>query len=850
MPASDTRQLQLQISASAELLIRNLKTADNAVASFQRDTNSRLSSIDAKFSALGALKGKLANLDRSVGLGDLAGVATGVTLVALAKRGLDYASSLGEVSQQLGVTTRDLQVYTYAASQAGIEQATIEKGLAKLTLTIGKAQLGAEGPAKAFDALGISIESLKGKSAGDVIPRIADGLAKIKDPAQRAALEVELFGKAGQKLDTLLSGGSKGINELSDAAERLGLVLSDEQIANADETADKLSAVKQVLEANVAKVVADNANSILSLANAFGTLSGEVIRFLNSNPQAALGLVGALVGGRVGGLPGAAAGAVAGYIGGERIREKQADSNTNVAFRRRELSKALREAAARTRAEAGLTPSDEVAGVGGLFSLRRNSTNRAGGTAKTAIAEVDRQRRLLANALGSPKPAAPGVVGVPTGEPPKIFAPSGPKSSGSSGGGKSAEQLAREADTAARKDRADQRRASDTLRRAELDAAASRADRTGDPDERLKIEQDRIDLARQGRDADLDLSALDNRYIAANLDRLKSINGETAEIDKQLLAQRRAQEIDQDTASRVRAGQDDQIALLEIQSRLAIVAKDRHEIERRILALKQLEEREALQRVVDDKNNRYTPADRALAREQLDRLPQRQSAERGALARDQQGPLEAYRDRLIAATGDMNEALDGVKARGLQTVEDGLLGILTGTESVGSAFKRMASSIIADLARIAIQKAIVSALGSVGFADGGVVPGYAGGGVISGPGTGKSDSILARVSAGEGILTADALQHYGQGIVGAINSKRLPAFARGGVVASRLPSVAGFAGGDPGQIRLMVTLSDDLDARIDNRAAGVSVQVLREAAPAIVDAATSNTMNTLRRPGL
>jgi hypothetical protein len=85
---------------------------------------------------------------------------------------------------------------------------------------------------------------------------------------------------------------------------------------------------------------------------------------------------------------------------------------------------------------------------------------------------------------------------------------------------------------------------------------------------------------------------------------------------------------------------------------------------------------------------------------------------------------------------------------------------------------------------------LVGGPAGLAFADGGIVPAFAGGGVIHGPGTGRSDSILARVSAGEGILTAETVEHYGRGIVTALNTKRLPKFADGGLVGTRLSTPA------------------------------------------------------------
>ena len=53
------------------------------------------------------------------------------------------------------------------------------------------------------------------------------------------------------------------------------------------------------------------------------------------------------------------------------------------------------------------------------------------------------------------------------------------------------------------------------------------------------------------------------------------------------------------------------------------------------------------------------------------------------------------------------------------------------------------------------------------------------GGYVSGPGTGTSDSIPARLSNGEYVVRANAVQHYGAGMMDAINTKK---FAEGGIV--------------------------------------------------------------------
>lgn len=245
-------------------------------AAFETGATRASRRADALGTDMEKLGNRVGTITKVLGAAAIAAVGSQVfqTMSGLVKQGLDYASALGEQAQQLGVTTKELQEYRYAASQAGVEQDVMDRSLAKLTVTIGKAAAGAKGPAAAFEALGVSLRNADGSllTAGEAFPKIAEGLSKIPDPASRAKIEVELFGKAGQQLDTMLAGGAAEINNLRNAAHQLGIVLSDEQIQKADETADKLAAIKQVLEAKIAGTVADNASSILLLADAFMTL--------------------------------------------------------------------------------------------------------------------------------------------------------------------------------------------------------------------------------------------------------------------------------------------------------------------------------------------------------------------------------------------------------------------------------------------------------------------------------------------------------------------------------------------------------------------------------------------------
>lgn len=197
---------------------------------------------------------------------------------------LDYASSLGEVAQQLGVTTDALQEYRFAATQVGLQQEEMDQALSQLTRRIGEAANGTKAQAQAFNTLGISVKGANGQviATGEAIPMIAEALTKVESPAKRAAILMDLFGRSGQKLEPLLSGGSAAVNQLRDAAHRLGIVLSSQQIQNADDAADKLAAVKTVLSARIAGIVADNSSAIMGLADAFESIVSAAGRAANA----------------------------------------------------------------------------------------------------------------------------------------------------------------------------------------------------------------------------------------------------------------------------------------------------------------------------------------------------------------------------------------------------------------------------------------------------------------------------------------------------------------------------------------------------------------------------------------
>jgi len=125
----------------------------------------------------------------------------------------------------------------------------------------------------------------------------------------------------------------------------------------------------------------------------------------------------------------------------------------------------------------------------------------------------------------------------------------------------------------------------------------------------------------------------------------------------------------------------------------------------------------------------------------------------------------------------LSAVADTVKKIAAQKLAEAIFGKIGGTTGGVGGYANAASGGFN-------WSAIASQVGGLlGFSEGGVVP-TGRGGIIRGPGTGTSDSILARVSKDEGILTAAFTRKYGANTVYLLN-QMAKGFSSGGIVGGK-----------------------------------------------------------------
>lgn len=210
-----------------------------------------ITAVDQTRSAFDSIRSNLAKLgdesNRVKGL--LAGLGVSLSVAGFAtmiKSAIDAADQLNKLSQKIGISVEALSTLRFAAQLSDVSLETLQKGIKGLSQNIAEANTGIGDGAQVFEALGVSVKNADGtmKSTEAVLLQVADVFANLEDGAVKTALAVKLFGKSGMDMIPFLNQGAAGISQLTAEAERLGLKLTTETARSAEAFNDNLTALK------------------------------------------------------------------------------------------------------------------------------------------------------------------------------------------------------------------------------------------------------------------------------------------------------------------------------------------------------------------------------------------------------------------------------------------------------------------------------------------------------------------------------------------------------------------------------------------------------------------------------
>lgn len=174
--------------------------------------------LAGNFSKLDELKDKAARTAASIkgafssgagkamfaGVGVAAAVAfTGV--VSAVKSAIDAGGELQDAMTKTGASGKELLILQQAFKNAGLSASDAGSAISRLQKALAGVNEEGKPTNDAFENLGLSVRDLSTIDPGSALRKVGEAISKIQDPAKRAAVSMQLFGRSGANMLAVFS---------------------------------------------------------------------------------------------------------------------------------------------------------------------------------------------------------------------------------------------------------------------------------------------------------------------------------------------------------------------------------------------------------------------------------------------------------------------------------------------------------------------------------------------------------------------------------------------------------------------------------------------------------------------
>ena len=185
----------------------------------------------------------------------VAAVAAVGSVLALGKAFASYGDKFGKMATRTGIGAEALQELSYAAEISGTNIDSLAQALFRARRRIGNMALGGGGPAKrALETLGLDAKKLSKMSPEKQFKKLVAALRAVGNEAERNQLAFEIFGDNFRDIQPLLDASAESMDAMRERAKRLGLVLSDTDIKQAEALTDAFYELGQVIKMTFVKL--------------------------------------------------------------------------------------------------------------------------------------------------------------------------------------------------------------------------------------------------------------------------------------------------------------------------------------------------------------------------------------------------------------------------------------------------------------------------------------------------------------------------------------------------------------------------------------------------------------------
>ena len=177
-------------------------------------------------------------------------------LTALSVKAGETADELITLSNQTGVSTKTLQALGYASRFVDVEVSDMAKGIAKVAKATGQATAAGDDYITIANGLSVGIRDSSGqlKSSEQIFYDAVDAMGGMTNETEREIAAQSLFGKSYQDMMPLIIAGTGALKKYAEEAQKMGLVISDKDLAAMGEFDDKMQSLKAIMEVAGAKI--------------------------------------------------------------------------------------------------------------------------------------------------------------------------------------------------------------------------------------------------------------------------------------------------------------------------------------------------------------------------------------------------------------------------------------------------------------------------------------------------------------------------------------------------------------------------------------------------------------------
>jgi hypothetical protein len=157
------------------------------------------------------------------------------SVVSFGLAAVESAGQIADMSKRLGISAEAVQGFQHAAQQSGSDIESFGTAINKLNINLAEGNKSTVG---ALEDLGLELSELRAMEPEDAFLKVADAIAEIRDPMDRARIGAELMGKGFAEISPAIQ---NHLRETAEAASKM----SNETIEALDKAGDALDRLKR-----------------------------------------------------------------------------------------------------------------------------------------------------------------------------------------------------------------------------------------------------------------------------------------------------------------------------------------------------------------------------------------------------------------------------------------------------------------------------------------------------------------------------------------------------------------------------------------------------------------------------